>query len=128
MKLARFLLFPLGFLLPLLVRFPGGGDWVRQYAFGLGGTLFFSAFHAIPLAALFGLTFAYTNCVAWLLSAVAGFGYLGWEHARLDLSVDAQAALALVFIPIYALAPVGLGAVAGFALDRFLTHRKAPPA
>ena len=128
MKLPRLLLFPLGFLLPVLVRLPGGRGWLGQYAFGPGGILFFSVFHAIPLAALFGLTFAYRTRAAWLLPAVAGLGYLGWEHARLDLAADAQAAIALVFLPIYALAPVGLGAAAGFALDRVLARDKAPPA
>jgi len=44
----------------------------------------------------------------------------------LDLRADAQASLALVFLPIYALLSIAVGGVLGYLLDRFL--RRVPAA
>jgi hypothetical protein len=120
MKLFRCLLVVFGFALPYLARLPRGAAWLQQYTHlsGLAGFLFLSAFNAIPVIAMLALTFVYRKRSSALFPAAAGFAFLGWHHAQLDLSADAQAAIALIFIPIYALAPIALGAGLGFLFDR----------
>jgi hypothetical protein len=112
-----------GILLPYVVRIPGGSAWVRQYtAAGLGGFLFFEAFNAIAWGSLIGLSFLIRRPLLLLVPCGLGFGYLAWAHATLDLAADAQAAIALVFIPFYALRPIAIGGVVGFVLDRVVPH------
>ena len=126
MKLVRCLLVVVGFALPYLARLPRGAAWLQQYTHlsGLSGFLFLSAFNAIPVIAMLALTFVYRKRSSALFPAAAGFAFLGWHHAQLDLSADAQAAIALIFIPIYALAPIALGAGLGFLFDRFCTRHE----
>lgn len=125
--LLRFVLIAFGLLLPYLARLPRGMPWLRQYTEcgSWGGILFLSAFQAIPIAALLALSFAYHTRVAWLLPTLAGFAYLGWEHSRLDLASDAQASLGLIVIPILSLAPIAIGALGGFCVDRVLTRSRS---
>lgn len=110
----------LGVALPYLARLPGGAAWLAQYMRpGLGGALFLEAFNAIASSSIVGLSFLYhRRARAVLAPTLAGFGFLAWCHARLDLTADAQAAVALVFIPIYALVPISMGGVVGFLIDR----------
>ena len=57
---------------------------------------------------------------------LAGLVALAGAHAALDLRADAQSAIALVFIPIYALLPIAIGGVVGWWVDRRLRARGAP--
>ncbi|MFA1260130.1 hypothetical protein AB8807_21225 [Xanthomonas campestris pv. olitorii] len=126
MRTARLLLVLVGVVLPYAARLPRGLDWLAQYTdVSLGGWLFFAAFNAIAWGALVAISFAYRRPVALLIPSALGYGALAWAHSTLDLRADAQSAVALVFIPIYALLPIALGGVLGYLLDRRL--RRAPP-
>lgn len=110
-----------GILLPYLVRLPRGGAWVAQYTdVSLGGLLFFSAFNAIAWGSIILLSFRFRRPGPLLLPWLAGFAFLGWAHHSLDLAADAQAAIALVFIPIYALLPIAIGGALGIVVDRLM--------
>mgnify|MGYP003575664459 CR=1 FL=1 len=108
-----------GILLPYLVRIPGGSDWLNQYAgAGMSGFLFFGAFNAIAWGAIFICTFLYKHKLSAIAPALFGFVPLAWVHSTYDLSSDAQAAIGLIFIPIYALVPIAIGGVIGYVIDR----------
>jgi hypothetical protein len=92
MTAARLLVVLFGVSLPYLARLPFGLDWLAQYTdIDIAGWLFFGAFNA-----------------------------LAWAHAILDLCADARAAIALIFIPVFALAPIAVGGVIGYFVDRRL--------
>ncbi len=121
MTRARWLVVATGVALPYLARLPGGLDWLRQYTdAGLGGALLLGGFNAIAWGAIVGISLAYRHARSLLAPALAGFGALAWAHATLDLRADAQAAIALVFLPIYALLPIAIGGAVGYAIDRRL--------
>ena len=112
-----------GILLPYLVRLPRGGAWVAQYTeVSFGGLLFFSALNAIAWGSIILLSFIFLRPGPLLVPCVFGFSFLGWAHHTLDLSADAQAAIALLFIPIYALLPIAIGGAVGVLIDRLLTR------
>jgi len=112
-----------GILLPYLVRLPLGGAWLAQYTdISFGGLLFFSAFNAIAWGSIIVLSFTFRRPGPLMIPCVFGFAFLGWAHQTLDLAADAQAAIALVFIPIYALLPIAFGGALGFVLDRRLSR------
>ncbi|WP_372392419.1 hypothetical protein ACCQ05_21195 [Xanthomonas sp. NCPPB 3582] len=124
---ARLLLVVAGMLLPYAVRLPFGVDWLRQYTdTGVGGWLLLGGFNAIAWGALLGISFLYRRPIALLVPCLIGFGALAWAHASLDLRADAQSALALIFIPIYALLPIAIGGVLGYLLDRRLRRSATP--
>jgi len=119
MRKARWFVALAGVLLPYVVRLPGGLDWLQQYTdVGPGGWLFLGAFNAIAWGAIVLASLFYRRPSSLLLPSVLGFGFLAYAHYSLDLSADAQAGVALVFIPIYALAPIAVGAVIGYVIDR----------
>ncbi len=121
---ARLAIVLIGILLPYAARLPGGIAWLQQYTdAGLNGFLFLSAFNAIAWGALLAISFLYRHALSMAVPAVLGFGFLAWAHCTLDLNSDAQAAVGLVFIPIYALLPIVVGGVAGYLLDRRLQRR-----
>ena len=125
MTRARWLVVLVGIALPYLARLPGGVDWLRQYTdAGLDGALLLGGFNAIAWGAVLGISFAYRHAASVLAPAVAGFGALAWAHATLDLASDAQAPIALVFLPVYALLPIAIGGVVGYAIDRRLRARR----
>ncbi len=120
----RILMVLFGLALPYLARLPGGMDWLKQYTdVSVVGWLFLTAFNAIAVMALLGVSAAYRHRASLLAPAVAGFGFLAWAHGSLDLAADAQAAIALVFIPLLALLPIFLGGWIGSAIDKALTSR-----
>ncbi|MCC8538364.1 hypothetical protein ACDH70_12065 [Xanthomonas axonopodis pv. poinsettiicola] len=124
---ARLLLVVVGMLLPYAARLPFGVDWLRQYTdTGVGGWLLLGGFNAIAWGALLGISFLYRRPIALLVPCLIGFGALAWAHASLDLRADAQSALALIFIPIYALLPIAIGGVLGYLLDRRLRRSATP--
>jgi len=121
MKTARILVVATGILLPYLVRLPYGKEWADQYTQGgIFGWLFFGAFNAIAWGSILALSFLYRRPRSLIFPAVFGFGFLAWAHAPLDLGADAQAAIALIFIPIYAVAPILVGGLVGLLFDRLV--------
>ena len=124
MRTARLLIVVVGVLLPYLVRLPRGWAWVDQYQpFAWQASLLVSGCNAIVWIALLLVSLAYRYPVSLWLPVMAGFGFAGYWHAVTDLSADAQAAIALVLIPVYALGPIAIGGLLGYGLDRWLRWR-----
>lgn len=120
MRTARRWVVLIGVMLPFVVRIPGvathGEQWLTSYL-GCAAPLLLSAFNAICWGSILLGSYLYRHAWAILFPALSGFGYLAWQHARLDLSADAQASLALIFIPIYSLPFVLVGWLFGLAVD-----------
>lgn len=124
---ARLVIATMGILLPYLVRIPRGVAWVEQYTNGgIAGFVFLEGFNAIAWGSLIALSFATRRPAMLVIPSVLGLGFLAWMHATLDLAADAQASIALVFIPIYALLPIAIGAITGYVLDRRMLLREHP--
>ncbi len=119
MRRARWVVVLAGVLIPYVARLPGGIDWLRQYTeTGLAGTALLGAFNAIVWGAILFASNFYRRPASLLWPALFGFGFLAYAHGGLDLYADAQAGVAIVFIPIYALAPTLAGAIIGYVVDR----------
>lgn len=119
MRAARIAVVIVGIALPYLARVPGGTAWLHHYTSeGMAALLLLEGFNAIAWGAILATTFLYRRPSSVLFPALFGFGYLAYMHATLDLGSDAQAAIALIFIPIYALLPMLVGAVIGWFYDR----------
>ena len=126
MRNARIVVVVIGVLLPFAARLPGGLDWMGQYLQGgVGLLLFVSGFNAIAWGAIIVCSLAYKRPASLVLPALFGFAFLAWGHYQVDLRADAQASLALIFLPIYALLPIAIGGVLGYLLDRFLGRAAA---
>ena len=128
MKKARTTIIVVGILCPYLVRLPRGLDWLAQYtgtemAAGLEGFMFISVFNAIAWGSLIALSFLYQRVESLAIPSVLGFGFLAWAHFNLDLRSDAQASVALVFIPIYASVVIVAGGLLGWFYDRTVASR-----
>lgn len=116
---ARLIVILVGVLLPYAARLPRGVDWLQQYTdAGIGGWLFLAGFNVIAWGAMVAVSFLYKRPLSVWAPALLGFGFLAFAHYSLDLASDAQAAIALAFIPIYALVPIAIGAVVGYFMDR----------
>ena len=97
-----------GVTLPYLARIPGcgvkGWGWLLQYVEpGLLWALFLGGFNLVAVGAAAGATVLFGKRHLWLLPVLAGYGFLSYAHGSLDLASDAQAPIAVVFIPIYSL-------------------------
>lgn len=115
-----------GILIPYVARLPRGITWLQQYLdVGLGGFLFFGGFNAIAWGAILALGSLYKRPASLLVPSLFGFAFLAWAHYSLDLAADAQAAIALVFIPVYALLPIAVGGLIGYGVDRYLRRQDA---
>lgn len=126
LRKARWIVFLVGVLLPYAARLPRGLEWLQQYTdVGAAGWALLGGFNAIAWGAILLASFFYRRPIALLLPAVPGFCFLAYAHYRLDLHADAQAGVALVFIPIYALVPITAGAIAGYIADRIARRRDA---
>lgn len=122
---ARLLIVAIGIALPYAARLPGGLEWLQQYTdWSIGGWVLLNGVNAIAWGCLLALSFAYVRPVALLVPCLFGFGFLALAHGMLDLGSDAQAAVALVFIPIYALVPIMVGGVIGYVVDRILRRKQ----
>ena len=118
MRNARLSIVLFGVLLPYVARLPRGAEWLQQYTdSGFAGLLLLTKFNAIAWGALLAISFLYQRPASLLAPCLLGFGYLFWAHNTLDLAADAQAAIVLAFIPIYALVPIAIGGVIGYAVD-----------
>lgn len=119
MRKARLIVMLVGILLPYAARLPHGIGWLAQYTdTGIGAWLFLGAFNAIAWGAIIAVSLLYKRPSSLWAPALLGFGFLAFAHYSLDLAADAQAAVALVFIPIYALVPIAIGAIVGYFMDR----------
>ena len=117
----------LGLALPFLVRIslanPGDTRLLRQYSgAGLSAILFLEALNLIPIAAAALSTMVFRRFNLWLIPVGAGYAYVGFWHARLDLSSDAQASIGLVVIPVLSV-QYFLGGALAAALSDFCLHR-----
>ena len=116
---ARLIVILAGILLPYAARLPRGVDWLQQYTDSdIGGWLFLGGFNAIAWGAIVAVSFLYKRPSSVWAPALLGFGFLAFAHYSLDLASDAQAAVALAFIPIYALIPIAFGAIVGYFVGR----------
>lgn len=119
MRKARWFVLLAGMMLPYIARLPGGLEWLQQYTdVGPGGWLLLGAFNAIAWGAILIASLFYQRPQSLLWPSAFGFGFLAYAHYTLDLSADAQAGVAIVFIPIYALVPILVGATMGYVVDR----------
>lgn len=124
MTAARIAIVILGILFPYIARLPGGTAWVSHYTGqGVGAFILLGAFNAIAWGSMIALSFLYQRRASLLFPCVAGFAFLAWAHYNLDLAADAQAAVALVFIPVFALLPIAVGGIIGYFFDRYTTRR-----
>ena len=118
-----------GISLPYLARVPGsltrGPDWLDSYLeMGVGGFVFFGSLNAFCWGAVLAFTLSYRHATTALFPAVLGFAFPACAHATLDLSSDAQAAIALIFIPIYSLPLVAAGGLIGLAVEWVRRRRR----
>lgn len=123
MQRNRWIIAILGILMPYLARLPGipahGTGWLTSY-FGdtFWAPLFFGLFNAVAWvpAVLATLTFRHASS-AWY-PAVGALASSAWLHSLVDLSADAQAAIALVVLPFYTLPFTATGWIIGYFVDR----------
>ena len=129
MAVARIVICVVGIALPYAARIPGaiayGPDWFNSYLpSSWSAFLLIGKFNAICWGSVLLATLTYRNALSVLFPAAFGFAFAFWGNAMLDLASDAQAAIAIIFIPIYALPFVCVGWAIGFVFDRQKGRRK----
>lgn len=115
-KCIRWAIAVVGVTLPYVAQW-GQAGWDIYWGSGWQGQLLIGAMGAVLWLPLLGLTWCYRYPLSMLPSALLGFGFALWGHVSVDLSADAQAALALVVIPVWALVPAAVGALMGWGLE-----------
>ena len=131
MRRARLLIAIVGILLPYAARIPGalihGIPWLTSY-FGSAwwAFLMFAAFNAVNWGSILIATLAYRHARSAWFPAVLGFALPIAAHTAVDLSADAQAAVALVVIPFASLPGVVVGWLLGLWYDRRTSHPIEP--
>ena len=125
---ARWIIVILGLILPYVARVPGmfmyGDDWLMSYIMGgLGGLVFILGFNAITWGTVLLMTIGMKHARSAWFPAVLGFAVPLLGHATLDLAADAQAAIALIFIPMFGVPGALIGGVIGQWYDRRLQKR-----
>jgi len=123
---ARLLVVVTGVALPYMARWPGviikGPEWFGQYLQGgMGGMILLGFFNALCWGGVLLGSLCYRHPRSVWFPLALGFALPAYGHATVDLSADAQAAVALVFIPIYSLPLVLLGWLLGLWYDRTRT-------
>jgi hypothetical protein len=109
--------------MPFLCRIPRGGTWAAQYLPDEGhlisGMLFFGAFALVPAVLVFcvGLISKPPFYFPVVISTLVALTMLAYWHNDNDLAADAQAALSLIFIPIYASGLALIGGLIGLGLQ-----------
>jgi len=117
--------------MPFLCRIPRGGTWVAQYLPDEGhlisGMLFFGAFALVPAGLVFcaGLISKPPFYLPVVVSTLVALTMLGYWHHDNDLAADAQAAISLIFIPIYAAGLALVGGLVGIGLQLLSPSRQA---
>jgi len=117
-------------LVPYMCRLWRGLDWVAQYLPDKGhpifGLLFFGAFASLPATPLIATYLRRRrNPVTFVISVIIATVLLSYWHHNYDLASDAQAAIGLVFIPIYAAVITGVGAAILGGIESFIRKRIA---
>ena len=116
---ARWIVLLVGVLLPYVVRLPRGLGWLQQYTHvEFAGWVLLNVANAVAWGAILIASLLYQRPASLLAPSLLGFGFLAYAHYGADLAADAQAGLALLFIPIYALVPITIGAIIGYIADR----------
>lgn len=117
---SRLFLFSLtvGLLTPFIARLPSvpvrGWEWFIDYFPGAMGLLFFSAFNLIPSSAWYAIGKGSKKApLAFWFSVAGGVSFLLWAHGSVNLRSSSTAAIALLFIPIYAVGAILAGLVLG---------------
>jgi hypothetical protein len=127
MKNARIMVAIIGVTLPYLARLPGGWEWVGQATkTGFLGFLFFGAFNAIAWGSILCVSLFYRRVVSLVFPAALGLGYLAQAYYKLDFKTDVEPGLWLIFLPLYSLGYVVVGAFIGLVVDRILIRKKGP--
>jgi len=86
-----------------------GTDWATSYlSAGFTGFLFIQAFNSLAWGSLFALSFLVRKPSPLIAPSLTGLGFVAVAHARVDLAADAQTAIAVAFIPVYALPIIGV--------------------
>ncbi len=118
-------------LLPYLCRLPKGIDWAMQYLntesflMFIFGFLFFSLFAAIPaLLLVFSIIFSQKYCFPFIFTFLILSVLIIYYNYNYDLASDAQAALGLIFMPIYATGFAFWGFLFGLILQIFIPRSK----
>lgn len=124
-KQIRWVIVVLGIAMPYLARLPGiathGSSWLTSYfGNGLLAFLFFGAFNAICWGTALLATMGLRNPRSAWFPVIAALGSSAWMHSTIDLAADAQAAIALVFIPFLTLPFTATGWIIGYYYDRHL--------
>jgi len=114
-------------LVPYACRIWRGLDWVAQYLPDEGhlisGLLFFGGFAslvAVPLIVTFLLRKKIP--ITFVASIIVATALLSFWHHNYDLASDAQAAIGLIFIPMYAAKITGVIAVI-FGIIEFVIRK-----
>lgn len=101
--LAGYAAIALAVLLPYLSRLPQGAAWVLQYVpTNFMANVFFIGFSAIPGVVLLALIRVRSDKweMPYLVALISMCGVLAFLHYDVDLREDAQAAIALIIIPV----------------------------
>lgn len=127
---ARVVVIIFGLLLPYLARIPGvffhGQQWFLSFlGSGVGAFVFLGVFNALCWGSVLVSTLSYRHPRSTLFPVVFGFSLPAVAYGSLDLLSSSTAAIALIFIPIYALPLVLIGWWAGWMYDRKLTRSHA---
>lgn len=108
-----------GIMLPYAARVTRGEEWLMSYIeLGWGGFAFIQFFNAFAWGSILLISLLYRRPAALWPPCLLAYGYLAWAHASLNLAADAQAAVALVFIPLYAIPLAAVGGLVGYGLNR----------
>jgi hypothetical protein len=130
MVFLRVAIVAIGITLPYLARLPGmatkGADWLTSY-FGSGweAIAFSGCFNAINWGSILAASYRLRSPAAVVLLSLVGFALPAYQHATLDLASDAQAAIGLLFVPIYSLPFVWLGWFTGSAIEKIQREERS---
>lgn len=120
----------IGLFVPFVARLPSvptrGWEWFTDYIPGIGGILFFSAFNLIPAVVLFAIGKASKRApLAYWFALAAALAFLLWAHGTVNLRSSSTAAIALLFIPIYAVGAVAVGWAVGWLAHVIVKNDRA---
>lgn len=116
---ARIAIVLFALVLPYLSRLPGGRDWLGQFTYGgWGAFLLLAGCSAVIWGGLLLWSLVYRHAASLWVPALVGFGFLAWAYGSINLRSDAQAALGLLMVPIYSVAPLLIGGLLGLWIDR----------
>lgn len=117
-------------LVPYVCRLWRGLDWAAQYLPDKGhlisGLLFFGTFASLPAIPLIATYLRRRrNPITFVIAVIVVTVLLSYWHHNYDLASDAQAAIGLVFFPIYAAVITGVSAAVLGRIESFIRKRIA---